>query len=225
MTQPSVSTVSHAIPKLYLLTNDDEFALLYQKLEAALATGLIALLQIRRKKILALPNSESLLYQEALQIVSLAKTYNVPVVINDDIALAAKLGVGVHLGQQDGDISVAKQCLAANQIIGRTCHGDVSLIEKAKTDGASYAAMGAVFASTTKPNANTISRQQLIDGCQQGIELCVIGGLTAENIVELSDLPISYVAVVGDIMDLPVHQIAARCEEWQQALDKWNAPA
>ena len=50
MTQPPVSTVSHAIPKLYLLTNDDEFALLYQKLEVALATGLIALLQIRRKK-------------------------------------------------------------------------------------------------------------------------------------------------------------------------------
>lgn len=225
MTQPPVSTVSHAIPKLYLLTNDDEFALLYQKLEVALATGLIALLQIRRKKILALPDGELTLYQEALQIVGLANSYNVPVVINDDISLAAKLGVGVHLGQQDGDISVAKQCLAANQIIGRTCHGDVSLIEKAKTDGASYAAMGAVFASTTKPNANTISRQQLIDGCQQGIELCVIGGLTAENIVELSDLPISYVAVVGDIMDLPVHQIAARCEEWQQALDKWNAPA
>ena len=225
MTQPPVSTVSHAIPKLYLLTNDDEFALLYQKLEVALATGLIALLQIRRKKILALPNGESTLYQEALQIVSLAKTYNVAVVINDDIKLAAKLGVGVHLGQQDGDISVAKQCLAANQIIGRTCHGDVSLIEKAKTDGASYAAMGAVFASTTKPNANTISRQQLIDGCQQGIELCVIGGLTAENIVELSDLPISYVAVVGDIMDLPVHQIAARCEEWQQALNMWNISA
>lgn len=225
MTQPSVSTVSHAIPKLYLLTNDDEFALLYQKLEAALATGLIALLQIRRKKILALPNGESLLYQEALQIVSLAKTYNVAVVINDDIKLAAKLGVGVHLGQQDGDISATKQCLAANQIIGRTCHGDVSLIEKAKTDGESYAAMGAVFASTTKPNANTISRQQLIDGCQQGIALCVIGGLTAENIVELSDLPISYVAVVGDIMDLPVHQIAARCEEWQQALNMWNTSA
>ena len=225
MTQSSIITAANSIPKLYLLTNDDEFALLYQKLEAALATGVIALLQIRRKKILALPNGESLLYQEALQIVSLAKTYNIAVVINDDIKLAAKLGVGVHLGQQDGDISVAKQCLAANQIIGRTCHGDISLIKKAKTDGASYTAMGAVFASTTKPNANIISRQQLIDGCQQGIELCVIGGLTAENIVELSGLPISYVAVVGDIMDLSVHQIAARCEEWQQALNIWNISA
>ena len=222
MTQPSVNTISHVIPKLYLLTNDDEFSLLYQKLEAALATGLIALLQIRRKRILALPNAKSTLYQEALQIVSLAKTYNVAVVINDNIMLAAKLGVGVHLGQQDGDISVAKQCLAANQIIGRTCHGDISLIEKAKNDGASYAAMGAVFASTTKPNAKPILRSQLIEGCQQGINICVIGGLTAENITELSALPISYVAVVGDIMDLPVHQIAARCEEWQQALSTWN---
>ena len=222
MTQPSVNTISHVIPKLYLLTNDDEFSLLYQKLEAALATGLIALLQIRRKRILALPNGESTLYQEALQIVSLAKTYNVAVVINDDIKLAEKLGVGVHLGQQDGDISVAKQCLAANKIIGRTCHGDISLIKKAKTDGASYAAMGAVFASTTKPNANTISRHQLVEGCQQGINICVIGGLTAENIAELSGLPIAYIAVVGDIMDLPIHQIATRCEEWQQALSTWN---
>ena len=210
------------MPKLYLLTNDDEFEVLYPKLEAALATGLIGLLQIRRKKILTLPNGKAKIYAEALQIVDLANTYNVPVVINDDIKLAAKLGVGVHLGQQDGDISVAKRCLAPNQIIGRTCHGDISLIEKAKNDGASYAAMGAVFASTTKPNANTISRQQLINGCQQGMNICVIGGLTAENIAELSALPIIYVAVVGDIMDLPVHQIAARCEKWQQALSTWN---
>lgn len=222
MTQPLVNTISHVIPKLYLLTNDDEFSLLYQKLEAALATGLIALLQIRRKKILLLPDGESNLYEEALQIVNLAKKYKVAVIINDDIKLAAKLGVGVHLGQQDGDISVAKLCLAANQIIGRTCHGDISLIEKAKADGASYAAMGAVFTSTTKPNAKPISRSQLIEGCQQGIKLCVIGGLTAENIDELSGLPISYVAVVGDIMDLPIHQIAARCEKWQQALSTWN---
>ncbi|MFZ3074838.1 MAG: thiamine phosphate synthase [Psychrobacter glacincola] len=224
MIQPSASTVSHAIPKIYLLTNDDEFSLLYQKLEAALATGLIALLQIRRKQILALPDGASVLYKEALQIVDLAKTYNVPVVINDDIALAAKLGVGVHLGQQDGDISEATQSLAPNQIVGRTCHGDVTLIKAAKDEGASYAAMGAIFASNTKPNADIISRQQLIEGCQQDIKICVIGGLTAENISELAGLPITYIAVVGDIMDLAVHQIATRCQQWQQVLNKWNIP-
>ena len=225
MIQPSVSTVSHTIPKLYLLTNDDEFSLLYQKLEAALATGLIALLQIRRKQILALPDGESLLYNEALQIVNLAKTYNVPVLINDNIALAEKLGIGVHLGQQDGDLSEATQSLDPNQIIGRTCHGDITLVKAAKNEGASYAAMGAIFASTTKPNAATILRQQLIEGCQQDIKICVIGGLTAENISELAGLPIAYIAIVGDIMDLSVHQIATRCQQWQQVLNKWNVPA
>ena len=212
-------------PKLYLLTNDDEFTVLYAKLEAALATGLIRLLQIRRKKTLQSANGKSKLYDEAQHIVRLAKTYKVPVVINDNIELAEKLGVGVHLGQQDGDINDAKRHLKPEQTIGRTCHGDVHLVKEAKKEGASYAAMGAIFASNTKPNANIISRQQLIEGCEQGIDICVIGGLSAENITELSGLPIAYVAVVGDIMDLPVHQIAARCQQWQQALDTWYAPA
>ena len=212
-------------PKLYLLTNDDEFTVLYAKLEAALATGLIGLLQIRRKKTLQLPDGAAELYAEAQQIVRLAKTYKVPVVINDDMKLAEKLGVGVHLGQQDGDVDDAKRHLKPEQTIGRTCHSDVDLVKEAKEEGASYAAMGAIFASSTKPNANVISRQQLIEGCEQGIDICVIGGLSAENITELSGLPIAYVAVVGDIMDLPVQKIAMRCKQWQQALDTWYAPA
>ncbi|WP_201527889.1 thiamine phosphate synthase [Psychrobacter frigidicola] len=207
-------------PMLYLLTNDDEFELLYRKLEAALVTGVIGLLQIRRKQVLAQDDGQQQLYAEAQQIVTLAHKYDTAVVINDDIDLAARLGVGVHLGQQDGNISAAKQQLAAKQIIGRTCHGDFELVKEALNDGADYAAMGAVFASTTKPNADTITRQQLIDGCQQEIDICVIGGLTAENIDQLADLPLTYIAVVGDIMDLPVDKIAVRCQQWQQALAK-----
>ena len=212
-------------PRLYLLTNDDELELLLAKLKAAFATGLIGLIQIRRKQVLAKPHGSEQLYNEALQIVALAQEYQVAVVVNDDIALAAKLGVGVHLGQGDGHISTAKQLLAPKQIIGRTCHGDSELITEAQQNGASYAAMGAIFASTTKPKAKTISRQQLMDGCQlgldEGIAICVIGGLTAENINQLSGLPIAYIAVVGDIMDLPVDQIAERCLQWQQALNEW----
>ena len=221
MTQSIIST----IPKLYLLTNDDEFELLYQKLEAALATGLIGLLQVRRKQVLQLPNGKLRLYEEASKIVDLARAHNVPVVINDDIELAAALGVGVHLGQQDGNIDDAKRRLAPNQVIGRTCHGDVSLVKEAQNDGATYAAMGAIFASTTKPNANIISRQHLTDGCQEDIKICVIGGLTAENVSELTGLPITYVAVVGDVMDLSVAQIANRCQQWQQAFSNWKMPA
>ncbi len=222
MTPPSAVTQA---PKLYLLTNDDEFAVLYAKLEAALATGLIGLLQIRRKQVLAMADGQQRLYNEAQKIIELATTYHVPVLINDDVQLAAKLGVGVHLGQGDGEVQTALQLLAPEQMIGRTCHGAVDLVKEAKKEGASYAAMGAVFASSTKPNASTVTRQQLLEGCQQDIPLCVIGGLSAENIVELAGLPLAYVAVVGDIMDLPVAQIAERCQQWQQALDLWQAPA
>lgn len=221
MTKSIIST----IPKLYLLTNDDEFELLYQKLEAALATGLIGLLQVRRKQVLQLPNGKLKLYEEASKIVDLARAHNVPVVINDDIELAAALDVGVHLGQQDGNIDDAKRRLAPNQVIGRTCHGDVALVKEAQNDGATYAAMGAIFTSTTKPNANIISRQHLTDGCQEDIKICVIGGLTAENVSELTGLPITYVAVVGDVMDLSVAQIANRCQQWQQAFSNWKTPA
>lgn len=220
-----IQSSSSSMPKLYLLTNDDEFVLLYQKLEAALATGFIGLLQVRRKKTLALPDGESKLYKEASKIIELARTYNVPVVINDDIDLAAKLGVGVHLGQEDGNISDAKQQLSATQIIGRTCHGDINLVAEAKNDGASYAAMGAVFTSTTKPKADIVARQQLVEGCQQGIEMCLIGGLTPENVLELKDLPITYVAVVGDIMDLPLERIAERCQQWHEVFLKWGTLA
>ena len=85
--------------------------------------------------------------------------------------------------------------------------------------------MGAVFTSTTKPHADIISRQNLIEGCQQDIPICVIGGLTAENISELAGIPIALVAVVGDIMDWPVEKIAERCCQWQQAFFKWKTPA
>lgn len=210
------------VPKLYLLTNDDELSVLMTKLEIALATGAVDLLQIRRKKVLALKDGANTLYQEALQIVALAKKYKVAVVINDDVALAEKLGVGVHLGQGDGSIEEARRRLGGEQVIGRTCHDNVDLVIKAKQEGASYAAMGAIFSSTTKPDAQPVEHSKLIVGGQQGIDICVIGGLTAENIIQLQDLPIRYVAVVGDIMDLSVDKIAYRCQQWQQALLTWS---
>lgn len=89
--------------------------------------------------------------------------------------------------------------------------------------------MGAVFASTTKPQATIISREQLEAGCQlsldKPLDLCVIGGLTAENIDQLAGLPLTYIALVGDIMDLSAEQIVQRCQQWQQALKRWQTLA
>ncbi|WP_199508035.1 MULTISPECIES: thiamine phosphate synthase [unclassified Psychrobacter] len=210
-------------PKLYLLTNDDPLDVLQQKLSAAFATGAVGLLQIRRKQVLAQENGREQLYTEAQSLIALAQQYNVPVVMNDDMAMADKLGVGVHLGQQDGSVFDARAQLAAGQIVGRTCHGDAELVKDAQAAGADYAAMGAIFASTTKPNATTISKDALMAGAATGVPICVIGGLTPQNVVTLAGIPLRYVAVVGDIMDLPVDKIAARCEEWQVALAQLSA--
>jgi len=209
---------SPVTPKLYLLTNDDPLDVLQQKLSAAFATGAVGLLQIRRKQVLAQKNGREQLYTEAKALIALAQQYHVPVVMNDDMAMAAKLGVGVHLGQQDGSVTDARTQLTAGQIVGRTCHGDVDLVKDAQTAGADYAAMGAIFASTTKLNAATISKDALAAGAAIGMPICVIGGLTPQNVVTLAGIPIRYVAVVGDIMDLPIDKIAARCLEWQAAL-------
>lgn len=205
-------------PVLYLLTNDDPIALLLQKLEAAFATDVVGLLQIRRKGVLAQDEGRAQLLTEAKQIQALARQYDVPVLMNDDLDMAEQLGMGVHLGQGDGSVAEARQRLGDGVVIGRTCHDDVALVTAANQEGASYAAMGAVFASTTKPNAETLSVAQLVAANDVPIDLCVIGGLSAENVGELAGVRIRYVAVVGDVMSLEVAQVAERCLQWRQAL-------
>jgi len=87
---------------LYLITNDDPIQLLLEKLDVALSTGQVAILQYRRKKIAKLDQP-----LEVQQIKALCEKHQVPFVINDDLALAEQFGLGVHLGQSDGEISDA----------------------------------------------------------------------------------------------------------------------
>ena len=72
---------------LYLITNDDPIQLLLEKLETALATGHIAILQYRRKKI------EKINQPSEVELIKvLCEKYQVPFVINDDLALAVQFG-------------------------------------------------------------------------------------------------------------------------------------
>ena len=212
----------HNAPLLYLLTNDDDFEVLYQKLELALSTGVVSLLQIRRKQVLNQVDGRDTLYKESQKIIELAQRYAVAVVMNDDVELAQQLGIGVHLGQGDGSVMQARQALGCQALIGRTCHQSIELIQAAKQEGASYAAMGAVFTSNTKPDAKVVSQDQLSQGCNQDIDICVIGGITAENAQTLKGLDIQYIAVVGDILNYSLSQIEQRCQSWQKVLQGWS---
>lgn len=211
-------------PKLYLLTNDDEISTLIDKLERALDTGVISLLQIRRKATLQQFDLATV-YREAELLVSLASDYNVDVVMNDDLELASHFGTGLHLGQRDGSVKIAREILGDDVVIGRTCHADIALFKEAKKEGATYGAMGTAFASITKPRANLVPREMLIKASDFDLPLCVIGGIALDNVYQLRDdlqgRPVEFIAVTADIMSHSADTIAQKCRAWQQKLAQW----
>ena len=199
---------------IYLITNDDALSDLLPKLDAAMQAG-IALVQYRRKKTPA-----HLQELEAQQILILSKHYNVPLVINDNVDLAERLQCGVHLGQGDGSLVDARKRLGQDAIIGRTCHNSLEFAMVAFDEGASYLAFGAVFPSTTKPNAQHVSFEILLKAkAMFGLPICAIGGLTAENIQPVKSSGVDLYAVVSDILDLPVSQVRQRVNLWNQVIN------
>ncbi|EMC7873692.1 thiamine phosphate synthase [Acinetobacter baumannii] len=197
---------------LYLITNDDPIQLLLEKLDAALATRQIAILQYRRKKI-----DKAEQPAEVEQIKQLCEKYQVPFVINDDLKLAAQFGLGVHLGQSDGEITDAKSQLPEGVIMGRTCLNSLELAQKAIADGATYVAFGAVYATATKPEAGNVGIEVIKQAAAQyDLPICAIGGLTVENSKPVIEAGADLCAVISDILGRSTAEIPARVQAWAQ---------
>ena len=195
---------------LYLITNDDPIQLLLEKIQVALATGHIAILQYRRKKIAKADQP-----LEVKQIKILCEKYKVPFVINDDLSLAEQFGLGVHLGQSDGEITDAIQRLPQGVIIGRTCLNSLELAEKAIAEGASYVAFGAIYATSTKPEAGNVGIEVIQQARQKfDVPICAIGGLTVENSQGVIEAGASLCAVISDILGRSTAEIPARVNAW-----------
>ncbi|EJB8455562.1 thiamine phosphate synthase [Acinetobacter baumannii] len=195
---------------LYLITNDDPIQLLLEKLDAALATRQIAILQYRRKKV-----DKADQPAEVEQIKQLCEKYQVSFVINDDLKLAAQFGLGVHLGQSDGEITDAKSQLPEGVIIGRTCLNSLELAQKAIADGATYVAFGAVYATATKPEAGNVGIEVIKQAATQyDLPICAIGGLTVENSKPLIEAGADLCAVISDILGRSTAEIPARVQAW-----------
>lgn len=197
---------------LYLITNDDPIQLLLEKLDAALVTRQIAILQYRRKKV-----DKADQPAEVEQIKQLCEKYQVPFVINDDLKLAAQFGLGVHLGQSDGEITDAKSQLPEGVIIGRTCLNSLELAQKAIADGATYVAFGAVYATATKPEAGNVGIEVIKQAAAQyDLSICAIGGLTVENSKPVIEAGADLCAVISDILGRSTAEIPARVQAWAQ---------
>lgn len=202
--------VAEIMRGLYLITNDDPIELLLAKLEGAMATYEVAVLQYRRKNV---PQAQQAYEIEYMK--SMCDQYKVPFVINDDLETAVKYGVGVHLGQEDGSIVEAVARLPQDVLIGRSCNNSIELAEQAIADGANYVAFGAVYATETKPEASTITLDTLTLAKQQlNVPICAIGGLTVENSQSVIEAGADLCAVISDILRRPMHTVAQRVYDW-----------
>lgn len=159
--------------------------------EAALKGG-ARLLQYRDKA-----EGDARRLREADALRELCERHGAELIINDDAELAARLNVGVHLGQEDGSLSVARALLGRKAIIGATCHARLELAEQAAREGASYVAFGRFFDSNTKPGAPAASLELLGQARQRiALPIVAIGGVTLDNAPELIAHGASMVAVV-----------------------------
>lgn len=177
---------------LYAITDSQLLAgKLLPFVEAALKGG-VKLLQYRDKSI-----DEARRLREAEALRECCTRYGAALIINDDAELAARLGVGLHLGQSDGSLSAARALLGRHAIIGGTCHAQLELAETAAKEGASYVAFGRFFDSTTKPGAPAAT-VELLQAAKARINLPIvaIGGVTLDNAPALIAHGASMVAVV-----------------------------
>lgn len=140
-------------------------------------------------------------YELALSIKDITDAYEVPLIINDrlDIALAVHAD-GVHLGQSDIPVQVARNVMGPNCIVGATAN----TLEKAKEawqSGADYLGVGDVFGSATKNDTKPVELKELKKICDTvKIPVVAIGGISKKNIHLLRDTGVAGVAVISAVL-------------------------
>jgi thiamine-phosphate pyrophosphorylase len=174
---------------------------------AQVLDGGARLLQYRAKALPAVLRAE-----QARSLLALCHAHRVPLIINDDVALAAAIGAdGVHLGRDDGDVGTVRQQLGGDAIIGVSCYDSLPLARDAAAAGASYVAFGSMYPTARKPQAPRASLALLREArAALELPLCVIGGITAARAAELVAAGASMLAVIGDLFDSVDPGAAAR---------------
>jgi len=169
-----------------------------QQVEEVLQNG-ATFLQLREKNL-----SYDEILKEAMEIKVLTDKYKVPFVINDNIEVALACNAdGVHVGQDDMPAKEVRSLIGENKILGVSVQ-TVEQAIKAEEDGADYLGVGAVFSTSTKPDADTVSIETLKAICQSvSVPVVAIGGISEKNIMNLKDTGISGVAVVSAIFASP----------------------
>ena len=184
---------------------------LAQQVEEALRGG-ATMVQLREKEL-----QGEALEQEAREILAICRQYGVPLLINDDVMLAKKIGAdGVHVGQDDMSAAKARELLGEDAIIGVTAR-TVEQAVAAQEAGADYLGSGAVFGTSTKKDAKPMDPAYFQQICESvSIPVVAIGGVTLDNIRELEGRKMSGFAIVSGIF--AAEDIEARTRDlWKAA--------
>ena len=200
--------------RLYLVTNryQDSLESFLEKVETACRSG-VTIVQLREKNL-----TTNQYYQLAKQVKEITDAYQVPLIIDDrlDVCLAVD-AAGLHIGDDELPVSVARQVLGPDKILGVTAKTVKRALE-AEEGGANYLGTGAIFPTTTKENAPITLISTLKTICQRvAIPVVAIGGLTSENIDQLIGTGIAGVAVVRDLMQ--AEDIEAKTQAFLTKLD------
>ena len=200
--------------RLYLVTNryQDSLENFLEKVETACRSG-VTIIQLREKNL-----TTNQYYQLAKQVKEITDAYQVPLIIDDrlDVCLAVD-ATGLHIGDDELPVSVARQVLGPEKILGVTAKTVKRALE-AEEGGADYLGTGAIFPTTTKENAPITLISTLKTICQTvAIPVVAIGGLTSENIDQLAATGIAGVAVVRDLMQ--AEDIEAKTQAFLTKLD------
>ena len=182
---------------LYAITSaaDTDPARLAVRVRAAIDGG-AAMIQYRAKD-----RTDDERHTAATLLLDLCWARRVPLIVNDDPALAADVGAdGVHVGRDDGDVRSARRIVGDRCIVGVSCYDRLDLALAAAGEGASYVAFGSFFASPTKPHA-VPAPIRLLSDAQEKVDLpiAVIGGITERNGAALIDAGADFIAAIDGV--------------------------
>ncbi len=195
------------MPQIYLISPPQiDLKTFSSRLENALKTSLVPTFQLRLK------NYETAeLKQIATELKKICHANNCLFLLNDSYEIAADIGAdGVHLGVEDGSISLVRKKSPENFVIGASCYDSRHLAMEAAEQGADYLSFGAFFESKTKKSRGNPTTE-IITWCREMMNLPIvtIGGINDQNCASLVKAGADFLSVISYVWDHPQGEVVA----------------
>ncbi len=172
------------------------------------------MIQLREKEL-----DKAAFLAEARELQKLCREFSVPLIINDEVEIALACGAaGVHVGQEDMPVEQVRALVGEQMIIGVSAETKEEAL-RAVRGGADYLGVGAVFPTSTKLDAQAVTKETLREICRSvSVPVCAIGGISRENILELKGTGIQGVALVSAVF--AAGDIRSACRELKKSAEQ-----